>query len=180
MKNHSLLIGILFFCCVSCQNEIAEIKAVTDDFNYPVQSIVDADYVFSERGERSTRLESPLLERFVQDTSIIIANKGFKMTFYDAQEGDAVLTANTGEFWEKSGVFKANGNVKMINSDQEYMLSESVVFFRDSDLIKTDDWVTIQTKTGILHGKGLISNAAFTEYQILKPTGQMNINNNID
>ena len=67
MKNHSLLIGILFFCCVSCQNEIAEIKAVTDDFNYPVQSIVDAEYVFSERGERSTRLESPLLERFVQD-----------------------------------------------------------------------------------------------------------------
>jgi hypothetical protein len=91
-----------------------------------------------------------------------------------------VLTAKKGEFWEKSGVFKANGNVKMINSDQEYMLSESVIFYRDSDLIKTDDWVTIQTKTGILHGKGLISNAAFTEYQILKPTGQMNINNNID
>ncbi len=180
MKKDLIFIGFIFLCCISCQNEIAEIKAVTDDFNYPVQSIVNADYVFSEKGDRTTRLESPLLERYVQDTSVIMARKSFKMTFYDSQEGDAVLTANTGEFWEKSGVFKAHGNVRMVNSDQEYMLSESVVFFRDSDLIKTDDWVTIQTKTGILHGKGLISNAAFTEYQILKPTGQMNINNNID
>jgi LPS export ABC transporter protein LptC len=180
MKTRVTFIALFLIGCISCQNEIAEIKAVTDDFNYPVQSIIDADYIFSERGERSTRLESPLLERFVQDTSIIVARTGFKMTFYDNQEGDAVLTAKTGEFWEKSGVFKANGNVKMINSDQEYMLSESVIFYRDSDLIKTDDWVTIQTKTGILHGKGLVSNAAFTEYQILKPTGQMNLNNNID
>lgn len=180
MKSRLLFIGLVIFFCISCQNEIAEIKAVTDDFNYPVQSILDADYIFSERGERTSRLESPLLERFVKDTSIVVARNGFKMTFYDNIEGDAVLTAKTGEFWEKSGVFKANGNVKMINSDQEYMLSESVIFYRDSDLIKTDDWVTIQTKTGILHGKGLISNAAFTEYQILKPTGQMNINNNID
>ncbi|MEN9333707.1 MAG: export transporter periplasmic protein LptC [Bacteroidota bacterium] len=180
MKTRATFIASILIGCISCQNEIAEIKAVTDDFNYPVQSIIDADYIFSERGERSTRLESPLLERFVQDTSIIVARTGFKMTFYDNQEGDAVLTAKTGDFWEKSGVFKANGNVKMINSDQEYMLSESVIFYRDSDLIKTDDWVTIQTKTGILHGKGLVSNAAFTEYQILKPTGQMNLNNNID
>ncbi len=180
MSPNRIFIVFLFVLCISCQNEIAEIKAVTDDFNYPVQSIIDADYVFSERGARSSRLESPLLERFVQDTSIIVARTGFKMTFYDNVEGDAVLTAKTGEFWEKSGVFKANGNVRMINSDQEFMLSESVIFYRDSDLIKTDDWVTIQTKTGILHGKGLISNAAFTEYQILKPTGQMNLNNNID
>jgi LPS export ABC transporter protein LptC len=175
MKTRAAIIALFLIGCISCQNEIAEIKAVTDDFHYPVQSIVDADYVFSERGELTSRLESPLLERFVQDTSIVLAKNGFKMTFYDHDEGDAVLTAKTGEFWEKSGVFKANGNVKMINSEQEYMLSESVIFYRDSDLIKTDDWVTIQTKTGTLYGKGLLSNSAFTEYQILQPTGQFNI-----
>jgi hypothetical protein len=81
MSPNRIFIVFLFVLCISCQNEIAEIKAVTDDFNYPVQSIIDADYVFSERGARSSRLESPLLERFVQDTSIIVARTGFKMTF---------------------------------------------------------------------------------------------------
>jgi lipopolysaccharide export system protein LptC len=85
------------------------------------------------------------------------------------------LVGNHGEFWEKSGVFHATGAVKMENTEGESMTTEKVTFYRDSDLIKTDDWVTIQTKTGTLYGKGLLSNSAFTEYQILQPTGQFNI-----
>jgi LPS export ABC transporter protein LptC len=160
----------------SCQNEIAEIKAVTDYFNYPIQSVENADYLYSEVAKKSTRLQAPLLERYYNDTSQIIAPKGFKMTFFSKQGNtDAWLVGNRGEFWEKSGVFHATGDVKMENAEGESMTTERVTFYRDSDLIKTDDWVTIQTKTGTLHGKGLLSNSAFTEYQILQPTGQFNI-----
>ena len=168
---------ILFsFLLASCQNEIAEIKAVTDYFNYPIQSVENADYLYSESANKSTRLQAPLLERYYNDTSQIVAPKGFKMTFYSKEgNSDAWLVGNHGEFWEKSGVFYANGAVKMENTDGESMTTEKVTFYRDSDLIKTDDWVTIQTKTGTLYGKGLLSNSAFTEYQILQPTGQFNI-----
>lgn len=160
----------------ACQNEIAEIKAVTDYFNYPIQSVENADYLYSESAKKSTRLQAPLLERYFNDTSQIVAPKGFKMTFYSKLgQVDAWLVGNHGEFWEKSGVFHARGNVKMENTEGESMTTEKVVFYRDSDLIRTDDWVTIQTKTGTLYGKGLISNSAFTEYQILRPTGQFNI-----
>lgn len=171
-----LLLILTIFLFASCQNEIAEIKAVTDYFNYPIQSVENADYLYSESANKSTRLQAPLLERFYNDTSQIVASKGFKMTFF-SKEGktDAWLVGDQGEFWEKSGVFHATGHVKMENTEGESMTTERVTFYRDSDLIKTDDWVTIQTKTGTLHGKGLLSNSAFTEYQILRPTGQFNI-----
>lgn len=171
-----LLLILTIFLFASCQNEIAEIKAVTDYFNYPIQSVENADYLYSESANKSTRLQAPLLERFYNDTSQIVASKGFKMTFF-SKEGKtgAWLVGDQGEFWEKSGVFHVTGHVKMENTEGESMTTERVTFYRDSDLIKTDDWVTIQTKTGTLHGKGLLSNSAFTEYQILQPTGQFNI-----
>jgi lipopolysaccharide export system protein LptC len=63
----------------------------------------------------------------------------------------------------------------MQNVEGESMTTEHVTFYREKDLIQTDDWVTIQTKTGVLHGRGLVANSAFTEYRILQPTGQFNI-----
>jgi LPS export ABC transporter protein LptC len=164
--------------CISCQNEMTDIKAVTDAFNYPVQTTINADYLYTERGNKATRLEAPLLERFQSEQSKIIASKGFRMTFYQSngRDEEAWLTANGGDYLEKEGIFNANGKVKLMNIDQEYLLTEKLTFYQDSDLIITDDWVTIATKNGMLYGKGLESNSSFTSYHILQPTGKFNVN----
>ena len=174
IRSGSIILCVVLFS--ACQNEIAEIKAVTDYFNYPIQSVEKADYLYSEKGKKTTRLEAPLLERYFNDTSQIQAPKGFKMTFYKSDgKVDATLVGNQGEFWEESGIFQASGSVKMQNVEGESMTTEHVTFYREKDLIQTDDWVIIQTKTGVLHGRGLVANSAFTEYRILQPTGQFNI-----
>ena len=172
------VIILLLIQCISCQNEMTDIKAVTDEFNYPIQTTVNANYLYTERGIKATRLEAPLLERFQNQQSKIIASKGFKMTFYQSNglEEEAWLTANSGDYLEKEAVFNAYGKVKLINIDQEYLLTEKLTFYQDSDLIITDDWVTISTKNGMLYGRGLESNSAFTSYHILQPTGKFTLN----
>ena len=163
---------------MACQNEMTDIKAATEEFNYPIQTTVNAQYMYTERGNRATRLEAPLLERFQNQQSRIVASKGFKMTFYqsDGKAEEAWLTANSGDYLEKEAIFNAYGKVKLINVNQEYLLTEQLTFYQDSDLIVTDDWVTIATKNGMLYGKGLESNSAFTSYHILQPTGKFNVN----
>ena len=120
------------------------------------------------------------MERFQNEESKIVANKGFKMTFYSSNgdSEEAWLTAEKGDYLEKQAIFHAFGNVKLVNADQEYLLTEELVFFQDSDLIKSDDWVTIATKNGMIYGKGLESNSSFTEYRILQPTGKFNVHSN--
>ena len=180
MINPGWVFLFLIFCCISCQNEIADIKAATDYFNYPIQTTENAVYRYTERGNRATLLEAPLLERFQNEESKIVANKGFKMTFYSSNgdSEEAWLTAEKGDYLEKQAIFHAFGNVKLVNADQEYLLTEELVFFQDSDLIKSDDWVTIATKNGMIYGKGLESNSSFTEYRILQPTGKFNVHSN--
>lgn len=159
---------------------MADIKAATDDFNYPIQTTENAEYFYSEMGKRSTKLEAPLLERFQSEQSKIMAPKGFKMTFFEKEgrKEDAWLTADSGDYLEKEGVFHAQGHVKLINLEGEYLLTESLTFVQDSDAIKTPDYVTISTKNGMLYGKGLMSNSSFTNYHILQPTGKFNVNTN--
>jgi LPS export ABC transporter protein LptC len=172
------LAGIILLSCISCQNEMADIKAVTDEFHYPIQTTLFADYFYTEKGNRTTRLEAPLLERYQDEQSRIVAANGFKMTFFDAQGSveDAWLTADRGDYFEKESIFNAYGNVILANAEHEYLKTEKLVFYQDSDLIVTDDWVTISTKNGMLYGKGLESNSSFTSYHILQPTGKFNVN----
>jgi LPS export ABC transporter protein LptC len=159
---------------------MADIKAATDYFNYPIQTTENAEYYYTEMGKRCTKLEAPILERYQNEQSKILAPKGFKMTFFDrlGAKEDAWLTADQGDYLEKEAVFHARGNVKLINLEGEYLLTESLTFVQDSDVIKTPDYVTISTKNGMLYGKGLVSNSAFTNYHILQPTGKFNVNAN--
>ena len=86
---------------------------------------------------------------------------------------DHLLSFHTFKYGEKYTIYW--WNIKF-NIDQEYLLTEKLTFYQDSDLIITDDWVTISTKNGMLYGRGLESNSAFTSYHILQPTGKFTLN----
>jgi LPS export ABC transporter protein LptC len=71
-------------------------------------------------------------------------------------------------------------NVEMFNTQNERLETQEITFLQDSDLIYTDKFVTITTNSGIIRGIGLRSNQNFTKYRILKPTGDVYINEPTD
>jgi LPS export ABC transporter protein LptC len=156
----------------SCQNEIAEIRAITDANNLPVQTSLKAEYNFSEKGKLKNKLIASQIDQYRGEENYIEASGGFIMVFFDSLEKEqARLSAQKGKYTEKEKRMKAWGNVVLMNINGEKVETEELIFKQDSNRIYTDKYVTITSKQGILHGNGMESNDTFTKYRIIKPIG---------
>jgi len=170
-----MAIGLFF----SCRNEIAEIKAITDSNNYPVQTTFNAEYLFSENGVLKNKLVAGKMERYVEekDTSRTIVSDGFVLYVYN-KDGDvtATMSAENGIFYPDHNILEAMDSVKLVSEKNEVLESQSLIWLQDSDKVYTDDLVKITTKQGVIYGKkGLVSNSDFTKYRLIEATGEFNI-----
>jgi len=174
---HFFSLIFLLACLSACRNDIADIRAITDKNTKPVQTSYDANYTFSERGKKQTRLQANQLEQFEVegDDDYILASHGFSMTFFDSiQREEARITADNGIYEEKKKSLRAWGTVVLTNVAGEKLETEELIFDQDSALIYTDKRVKITMAGGsVLHGLGIESNDSFTRYRILQPTGDL-------
>ncbi len=174
---------MLFFMLMfhSCQNEIAEIRAITDANNLPIQTSIKAEYNFSEKGKLKNKLIANQIDQFQGDENYIEASGGFTMIFFDSLEKEqARLSAQRGKYIEKEKSMKAWDNVVLMNINGEKVETEELIFKQDSNRIYTNKYVTITSKQGILHGNGMESNDSFTKYRIIKPIGDFLLNQKTD
>jgi len=160
-----------------CDNDIEQIRAITDKNTHPVQTSHNAVYSFSEKGKKQTRLEATLLEQFEaegEDDYLLVSN-GFTMIFFDSQQQEeARISARSGKYEEKKKLLTAWDAVLLTNKAGEKLETSELIYMQDSARIVTDKAVTITLSGGtVLHGKGLISNDSFTQYRILQPTGDI-------
>jgi LPS export ABC transporter protein LptC len=180
MRRTFLLIPILFL--FACKNDLEQVKAITDSSLQPVQSSRNAVYIFSEKGEKQSRLEANLLEQFSPKggEEYMLASNGFRIIFFDSLEReDAHVTAKFGKFEEKKKRFTAWESVVLVNELGEKLETEELVYLVDSARITSDKQVKITMEGGtVLHGRGLESNDNFTQYRILQPSGEILLDDN--
>jgi LPS export ABC transporter protein LptC len=108
----------------------------------------------------------------------LLASGGFTVIFYDSlQNENARLTADNGKYEESLKRLTAWGHVQLYNLQNEKLETEELIFLQDSAKIFTNKRVDIQTASGsVLHGMGMESNDRFTKYRILKPVGEITLN----
>lgn len=174
---HILIVVVSAFSTLflfSCKNEIADIKAITEDRVVPLQTNIDASYRYTENGRLRNLLEAKQLDQYGGDSTYIVASGGFKMTFYDSLEVEtASMSAVRGVYFEKQNKLIAEENVVLVNTQGEMLETSKLIFEQDSSRIYTDQFVTITSGDGKFYGKGLESNGSFTKYRILQPTGDI-------
>lgn len=162
--------------CMACQNEIADIRAITDINNKPVQTSYNATYTFTEKGTKQYQLIATQLDQFRHDSGeYILASGGYTMIFFDSLENeDARLSAQFGKYTEKEKKLIAWDNVVLFNTKGEKLETSELIYSQDSASIKSSKPVTITTMNGsVIRGRGLVSNESFTRYKILEPTGDL-------
>jgi LPS export ABC transporter protein LptC len=170
--------GIACLCFVllsSCQNEISEIRSITDINNKPVQTSYHAEYIFSEKGKMNNKLIATQMDQYQGEQDYIEASGGFAMIFYDSlEQEEARLTAQNGKYIEKEKKLIAWDNVILRNSKGEKLETSELIFEQDSARIFTEKQVIISSANGtVIRGNGMISNDSFTKYKILQPTGDL-------
>jgi LPS export ABC transporter protein LptC len=163
----------------SCQNEISEIKAVTDPQNLPIQTSYGAEYVYSEKGKIRNILRAGQLDQYAGENGYLEAQGGLTFVFLDSLEKEeARLTAIRGVYYEKEKKMVVRDSVQLRNAQNEMLETQELIFLQDSGKIFTDKFVTIRTSDAVFQGHGLESNDSFTKYRILKPSGQYYLNEN--
>lgn len=159
---------------VGCKNEMADIKAATDTIVVPLQTNLNAEYRYTERGKLQNILKAKKIEQYGGEEPYIHATSGFEIIFYDTlAKENAWLSADEGLYYEQKNKLIANGNVVLRNIEGEKLETSELIFEQDSSRIYTDKNVKITSGSGIFYGRGLESNDSFTKYRILKPTGDI-------
>lgn len=166
----ALASGIL----LSCRNDIEEIRALTDDRDVAVQTVLEGTFYYTEKGQLTNILEAAVLDRFEGENPRIEVAGGFLLTMYDsAGHVDATLRAVHGTFWDLDGRLLAREDVELINAEGSRLNTEELHFVQDSDLVYTDRHVAITTEDGTIYGKGLVSDSRFKKRRIKQVTGTM-------
>ncbi len=181
LRKYFLLSGAV--CMAACQNEISDIRAITDDNSKPVQTSYQATYTFTEKGKKQYQLVAKQLDQYINDSGeYIIASGGYTMVFFDSLENEeARLSAVSGKYTEKKKTLIAWDNVVLYNTKGEKLETSELIYKQDSASIQSSKPVIITTMNGsVIRGRGLVSNESFTRYKILEPTGDLVIDEKQD
>jgi LPS export ABC transporter protein LptC len=166
---------------LSCRNDIDEIRALTDDREVAVQTVMNGTFYYTEKGSLTNVLEAAVLDRFEGENPRIEVTGGFLLTMYDsAGQVDATLKAIHGTFWDFDGRLLAREQVELINAEGSKLNTEELHFVQDSDRVYTDLPVAITTEDGVIYGTGLVSDSRFKKRQIKQVTGTMYFDDSIE
>lgn len=172
--------GLLaIFALIGCQNEISEIKAITDPKLVPVQSSFNSSFSYSLDGVVRTKIYALQLDQYVSDSTYLIAPKTFHIEFFDSLgQYTGTMTGNEAIFSQKTNTLWTKGDLVLENYKKEKLETASLTFYLDSDLVYTPDFVKISSENSVLEGKGLRSNGSFSSYEINQTSGNFNTKNN--
>lgn len=126
---------------------------------------------YSEDAERRLRLKAPT--QLVFETEDVYYPDGLEVTMYQANGGlGTTLTADSGRHIKKDNLFKAMGNVRVLNHEkQQSFRSQTLNWDQRKHEIFTEDSIEIITPTERLTGIGMTSDESFEHYKIWRPLG---------
>jgi LPS export ABC transporter protein LptC len=169
----------VMFIMIGCQNEISEIKAITDPKLVPVQSTFNSSFTYSADGVVRTKIYALQMDQYVSDSSYLIAPNTFHIQFFDSLgQYTGAMHGNEAIFSQKSNTLWTKGGLVLENWKKEKLETNSLTFYLDSDLVYTPDFVKISSENSVLEGKGLRSNGSFSNYEINQTSGNFNTTNN--
>ena len=176
-----------FFICTiallfeSCENDINKVNFFAGKKNIPVESMYNAEIIYSDSGYVTGKLLAKRLDHYRSKNSFTVMPKGVLVEFYTKQQQvETKLTANYAMKYDDKDVMEAKGDVVIINDKGEKLNTEHIVWNQKNESITSDAFVKITTKTEILMGDGLESNQSFTKYKIKKIRGTIQLKDSLN
>ncbi len=170
-----LAVGVLFSCN---SNELKEVLVFNEGEVLPIRSSTNVIYTFTDSGKVKNVLVATNLDQYQEgDSTYSRISNGFSLTFYDESgEFDGVLTAQNGYISNDNSIMLAQDSVVFVNRLEETLNTEELIWHQDSATVSTNKLVIIDRGDLVIYGKGLESNQNFTNYEIIEPSGVININ----
>lgn len=168
--------SIMFFS--SCENDLEEIKKVTEVPGAPEERTRDLELIYSDSGQVKVLLNASLAESYYKPSHIIKFKEGVKLRFFNPDGSiKTILTAKYGEIIQSDGNMILRDSVVMKNVNKQRQLeTEELILNQTSQAINSTKLVVVKTKDGRFFGDGIKTTSDFSEYQFIKPRGTLNLN----
>tara|TARA_B110000285_G_C15142761_1_gene632180 strand:- start:9273 stop:9821 length:549 start_codon:yes stop_codon:yes gene_type:complete len=169
-----ILMGILS----SCENNSDEVQRITHFENAPDEYTENLDMFHNDSGYTKVNLYARVSETYHNPKHITKFKKFLRVDFYNKRgEKVSTLTALRGTFDHDEGIVIVEDSVRLLNYDKEQLLeTEYLIWNKKDSTIRTNRNVLISSPKEVLVGKGLVTKQDFSFFEILEPTGNMNVN----
>lgn len=170
----------LFFLLIllsSCSKKT--IKKIEENYDGPLIEIKDLNTFFTDSAKVRFQLKSDLYQVFKEGEEIY--PEGLFMDIYSINSDSITATfeANYVIKFENENYYKATGNVVLFNIQTgDELRTEELYWYPNDEKFLTEKFVTIRTGDEIHSGEGMESNQSFSRYEIMKPSGIIDINEN--
>ena len=171
----SLIISIALAVAMlmSCKNDIEVISSLTNIDNWPSQTIVNLETIYTDSAKIQLIVKSKLVETYNQEEdSYLEFPKGLEVFFYDKNEKvESQLSAKYAIYHKADQLWEAKDSVVVINANDEILNTEQLFWDENKKLIYTSKFVSITTTNEIIYGEGMEANENFTNWKIMKVKG---------
>ena len=162
----------------SCVNDEGEVKRITDFEDAPDEQSQNLKMVYSDSGQTKFHLFAVISETFTKPEHITNFRNFLKVDFFD-DKGIKVstLTAKNGVYNHDDEVIFVEDSVRLYNYKKDQTLKTEMLTWNKKDsTIRTDYDVEVTSPKELLTGKGLLTKQDFSFFEILQPTGRLNVN----
>lgn len=168
---------IAIFFLGSCQNDIEQVHKLTQDEDFPLKVQYDVHYEYSDSARKNFDLQAAEVADFThEEPPYIEFPQSIRVIFYNRQgDQEAFMKANYAKYLPKENRWNARGNVVVINSKNEELNSEELIWNEKTGKIYSDKFVKIITEESVLTGDGFEADQNFEKWSINKSSGTIDI-----
>ena len=169
-----ILIGMSFLAVLSCESRKELLNQ--EVYDGPTTQMWDIETMMTDSGKLAMKLSAPLQLDFENGDRSYPEGLGLE---YFGKNESAICSfqSNSAYFTQSTNLWKGEGNVQVKNLDTgDELTTEELYWSPDNESFYTDKFVTILSEGEVHTGEGLKANQDFSTYQILKPSGTINLN----
>ena len=165
-----VVLFFLFSCKEKKKNE--GISTIEPD-SIAFMSTYGVNTLISDSGRISYRVEAEEWHMYDKRNPPHWAfEKGIYLEKYDDSLNiETTLRSDTAYYFDKMGLWRLNGNVRISNRNGEKIFTDEMFWSSDSGRIYSDKYIRIEQDDQVTEGYGFSSNQNLTKWQILNTTG---------
>jgi LPS export ABC transporter protein LptC len=173
----TLISVLLVAACTDLSNE--ELRKRSRDTIQAKETAEQVEITYTDSGLLKARLQAPLMIAVKQAKEPYMEMpKGLKGTFYGNDGAvESYLSSEYAISYNESKKVILRRNVEVLNVKGERLNTEELHWDQKSGRIYTDKFVQITTAGQIIMGDGMTANQTFTEWEINRYRGTINLQN---
>ncbi|MFY8132330.1 MAG: LPS export ABC transporter periplasmic protein LptC [Bacteroidia bacterium] len=166
---------------IGCRNSADELAPFHHKEDWLAEKAKNVVINYSDSGIVRVEVIAPeMIRKWEQTDYKTTLPKGVTAHFFDSEGNrSSTLTGNYATVDSKSGIMNVKGDVQVINSNGDTLLTENLILDQSKDRLATNGPVTVRRSTQIIMADGLESNRDFTKYTFTKVRGTLSVKGNL-